>query len=390
MPTTIKDECAIVGIGQTEFSENSGRSELQLAVECVKAAVEDAGLALSDIDGMVTFFTDGSDEIAVMRGFGSEELKFFSRMPHGSGSAIALVHQAVMAVASGMCQAVTGYRALNGSSGPHFNPGAPGGPLSTDQIHWSWYMPYGLMTPASWMAMFTQRYMHQYGATDESLAEIAVTARKHAANNPDAFFYERPLTLEDYYDSDWITAPLRLSDCYTDTDGGSAFVVTSAERARDLAHPPALVRGVSQGASYDQEVMTSFYRKDISYMPECDMVADQCYEQSGLGSDDIDAAVIFDTFTSNVLFQLESFRFCKRGEAHEFVKGGTLGLDGRLPFNTSGGQLGEAYVEGVNGINEGVRLIRGASSNQPKKSDHVLVTSGGCGPTSAMILGKSK
>jgi acetyl-CoA acetyltransferase len=388
MPTSIKDECAIVGIGQTEFSENSGRSELQLTVECVKAAIEDAGLALSDIDGMVTFTTDGSDEIAVMRGLGSEELKFFSRMPHGAGSAISLVHQAVMAVTTGMCQAVVGYRALNGSSGMHFNPGAAGGPLSTDQIHWSWYMPYGLISPASWMAMFTKRYMHEYGATHECLAEIAVTTRKHAADNPDAFFHDQPISLEDYYASDWIADPLRLYDCFSDTDGGAAFVVTSTERARDLAHPPALIRGVAQGSARDQEVMTSFYRKEISHLPECDLVADQCYGQSGLGPDDIDAAVIFDAFTSLVLFQLESFRFCKRGEAHEFVRGGTLGLDGRLPTNTNGGQLGEAYVEGVNGVNEGVRLVRGASANQPKKSDHVLVTSGGGGPTSAMILGK--
>jgi acetyl-CoA acetyltransferase len=388
MPTAITDECAIVGIGQTEFSENSGRSELQLTVECVKTAIEDAGLKPSDIDGMVTFTIDGSDEIAVARGLGSEELRFFSRIPHGGGGAMSLVHQAVMAITTGMCRAVVGYRALNGSSGMHFNPGAAGGPLTTDQIHWSWYMPYGLMTPASWVAMFTQRYMHEYRATDECLAEIAVTTRKHAAHNPNAIFYERPITKEDYYKSGWLVEPLRLCDCCPDTDGGAAFVVTSAEWARDLQHPPAIVRGVAQGAAYDQEVMTSFYRNTISDLPECDLVADQCYEQSGLASDDIDAAVIYDAFTSLVLFQLESFGFCKRGEGHEFVKGGTLGLDGRLPCNTHGGQLGEAYIQGVNGVNEGVRLIRGTSINQPKKSDHVLVTSGGGGPTSAMILGK--
>ena len=388
MPTAITDECAIVGIGQTEFSENSRRSELQLTVECVKTAIEDAGLKPSDIDGMVTFTIDGSDEIAVARGLGSEELRFFSRIPHGGGGAMSLVHQAVMAITTGMCRAVVGYRALNGSSGMHFNPGAAGGPLTTDQIHWSWYMPYGLMTPASWVAMFTQRYMHEYGATDECLAEIAVTTRKHAAHNPNAIFYERPITKEDYYKSGWLVEPLRLCDCCPDTDGGAAFVVTSAEWARDLQHPPAIVRGVAQGAAYDQEVMTSFYRNTISDLPECDLVADQCYEQSGLGSDDIDAAVIYDAFTSLVLFQLESFGFCKRGEGYEFVKGGTLGLDGRLPCNTHGGQLGEAYIQGVNGVNEGVRLIRGTSINQPKKSNHVLVTSGGGGPTSAMILGK--
>jgi acetyl-CoA acetyltransferase len=278
---------------------------------------------------------------------------------------------------------------LNGRSGNQPTPTAVGGPLSTDQVHWGWYTPYGFSDPTSWVAMFTQRYMHEYGATDECLAEIAVTTRKHAANNPDAIFYERPITVEDYYNSRGLVEPLRLYDCCPETDGGAAFVVTSAEHARDLPHPPALVRGVAQGAAYDQEVMTSFYRKKSSRLPEYDLVADQCYEQSGLRPGDIDAAVIYDAFTSMVLFQLESFRFCKRGEAHEFVKSGALGLDGRLPCNTNGGQLGEAYIQGVNGLNEGVRIIRGASINQPKKSDHVLVTSGGGGPTSAMILGKS-
>ena len=388
MPTAIKDECSVVGIGQTEFSKLSGRSELQLTVECVKAAIEDAGLKLSDIDGMVTFTIDGSDEIAVARGLGIRELTFFSRIPHGIGGAMSLVHQAVMAITTGMCKAVVGYRALNGRSGIQFNPGAVGGPLSTDQVHWGWYTPYGLLTPASWVAMFTRRYLYRFGATDACLAEIAVTTRKHAARNPKALFYDRPITVKDYYDSDWIVEPLRLYDCCVEADGGCAFVITSTERARDLAQPPAVIRGVAQGSAYDQEVMTSFYRSEIGHLPECDLVADQCYLQSGLGPDDIDAAVIYDAFTAMVLPQLESFRFCKRGEAHEFVKGGALGLGGRLPCNTNGGQLSEAHLQGINGVNEAVRLVRGTSVNQPKKNGNVLATSGVGLPTSAMILGR--
>ena len=390
MPTSIKDECAIVGIGQTEFSKLSGRSELQLAAESVKAAIEDAGLKPSDIDGMAEFTLDTSDEIAVARNVGIPDLRMFARIPHGGGGATSLVHQAVMAITTGMCKAVVGYRALNGRSGMRYSSGVGEGPTTTDLIHWGWYMPYGFLTPTSWVAMFTQRYMYEYGATPDCLAEIAVTTRKHAVNNPNAIFYGRPITVEDYYNSRWIVEPFRLYDCCLETDGGCAFVVTSTERAKDLPHPPAVVRGVAQGSAYDQEVMTSFYRKKITYLPEYDLVADQCYEQSGLGPGDIDAAVIYDAFTSIVLFQIESFRFCKRGEAHSFIKGGTLGLDGRLPCNTNGGQLSEAYIHGINGVNEGVRLIRGTSVNQPKKSDHVLVTSGVGVPTSAMILGKLK
>ncbi len=389
MPTSIKDECAIVGIGQTEFSKSSGRSELQLSLECVKAAIEDAGLGLKDVDGMVALAIDGSDEIAIMRGFGSEELQFFSRVPHGIGGAMALIQQAVMAIATGMCTTVACYRAYNGASGKQLNAKGIGGPLATDHLHWSYYNPFGVMDPVSLVAMFTQRYMHEFGATEESLAEIALTMRKHAANNPNALFHNKPLTAEEYYASPWIAKPLRRNDCCMDVDGGCAFVITSAERAKDLPHKPAVIRGVAQGSACDQELMTSFYRDSITRMPEYDLIAKECYAMSGLGADDIDAAVLYDAFSPAVLYQLESFGFCKPGEAHEFVKGGTLGLDGRLPCNTNGGQLGEGHIQGINSVVEAVRLIRGTSVNQPKKNDHVLATSGFAVPSSAVILGKS-
>jgi acetyl-CoA acetyltransferase len=389
MLTTIKDECAIVGIGQTEISKDSGRSELQLACECVKAAIEDAGLKPTDIDGMTGFTLDHTDEIEVARTVGIPELKLFSRMPHGGGAPMSLVHQAVMAVATGMCKYVVGYRAMNGRSGARYSSGVGEGAETPDLIQWSWYMPYGFMTPACWVATHMKRYMHDYNASDRGLAEVAVTQRAYACNHPMALFYGRPITIDDYYKAKWIVEPFRLYDCCLESDGGAAFVLTSTERAKDMPHPPALVRGTAQGASFDQEVMTSFYRPEISYLPEVGLVADQIYAQSGLGPDDIDAAIIYDAFTAIVLFQLEAYKFCKRGEAHEWVLGGTLGPDGRLPCNTNGGQLSEGYVHGINGLAEGVRLIRGTSDNQPKKrTDHVLVTSGVSMPTSAAILGK--
>jgi acetyl-CoA acetyltransferase len=134
--------------------------------------------------------------------------------------------------------------------------------------------------------------------------------------------------------------------------------------------------------------MTSFYRPSLTDLPEVDLAARQCWEISGLGADDIDAAVIYDAFSSIVLWQLESYGFCKKGEAADFIRGGALRLGGRLPTNTHGGQLSEAYIHGMNGVNEGVRLIRGTSTSQPEKNDHVLVTAGVGVPTSGMILGK--
>ena len=388
MSRTLKDQAAIVGIGQTEFSKNSGRSELQLACEAVRAAIRDAGLSPSDVDGMTTFTLDTSDDIEIARSVGIGDLTFFSRTPHGGGAALGILHQAVMAVATGAAEVVVCYRALNGRSGQRYSQGVAGDIVTSDLIHWSWYMPFGLMTPASWVAMFTQRYMHETGCKSSDLAQVAVSTRKHAVTNPNAFFYGKPLSFEEHQSSRMIVDPLRLYDCCQETDGGCACIVTTPERARDLAQPGALIRGIAQAAGADQEVMTSFYRPNIAAVPEMDLVAKQLYATSGLGPADLEAAVIYDAFSSIVLWQLESFGLCARGEAKDFVKHGALELGGRLPCNTHGGQLSEAYIHGMNGVNEGVRLIRGTSVNQPAKNDCVLVTAGVGVPTSAMILGK--
>jgi acetyl-CoA acetyltransferase len=388
MPTTLKDEAAICGIGQTEFSKNSGRSELQLACEATKAAILDAGIKPSDVDGMVTFTLDTTDDIEIARAVGIGDLSFYSRIPHGGGAAVGIVHQAAMAVATGAAKYVVCYRALNGRSGQRYSEGVSGDIVTSDLIHWSWYMPFGLMTPASWVAMFTQRYMHETGCKSTDLAEVCLAQRKHAVKNPAAFFYQKELTLDDYMNARMIVDPLRLYDCCQETDGGCACIVTTPERARDLDAKSAVIRGIAQAAGADQEVMTSFYRERITELEEMDNVAKQCYEISGLTPDDIDCGIVYDAFSSIVLMQLESFGFCKPGEAKDFIKDGCLELGGRFPINTHGGQLSEAYVHGINGVNEGVRLVRGDSVNQPEKNDHVLVTAGIGVPTSGMILGK--
>jgi len=389
MPTTLHNEAAIVGIGQTDFSKNSGRSELSLACEAVKAAIADAGLKPTDVDGLVTFSLDTNDEIEIARSVGIGELTFYGRVPYGGGAAVGVIQHAAMAVATGAAKAVVCYRALNGRSGQRYSSGVSGDIVTSDLIHWSWYMPYGLMTPASWVAMFTTRYMHETGCSSLDLAQVAISTRKHAVNNPHAFFYKQPLTVEQHQESRYICSPLHLYDCCQETDGGTACVIVAPDRARDLPHPPAVIRGIGMASGDDQEQMTSFYRPKIAHLPEMELVAEQMYRVSGLGPDDIDAAIIYDAFSSIVLWQLEAFRFCKPGEAKEFIKGGNLEVGGRLPTNTHGGQLSEAYIHGMNGVNEGVRLIRGTSTNQPAKNDHVLVTAGVGIPTSAMILGQA-
>jgi acetyl-CoA acetyltransferase len=298
------------------------------------------------------------------------------------------MQHATMALATGAAKYVVCYRALNGRSGQRYSQGVSGDIVTSDLIHWSWYMPWGLMTPASWVAMFTQRYMYEYGVKAEDLANVALSTRDHAVNNPAAFFYQRPLTMDDYMSARWIAEPLRLYDCCQETDGGVAVVVTTPDRAKDCKQPAALVRSVAQAFATDQEQMTSFYRQDIASLPEMELVGKQIYETAGIGPNEIDAAVIYDALTSIVMWLLEAFGFCGLGEAKDFVKDGNLKEGGRLPTNTHGGQLSEAYIHGVNGIAEGVRLIRGTSTNQPSKHDNVLVTGGVGVPTSGMILGR--
>ncbi|WP_433411908.1 lipid-transfer protein [Microtetraspora malaysiensis] len=380
---------AIAGIGATEFSKNSGRSELRLACEAVLAAVADAGLKPSDVDGLVTFTADTNSEIHVARNTGIGELTFFSRVGYGGGAACGTLQQAAMAVATGAAEVVVCYRAFNERSGERYGLGQAERPMDTsaDRAAYAWMTPYGLNTPAQWVAMFARRYMHEYGATSEDFGRVAVVDRRHAAVNPAAWFYGRPITLEEHQASRWIAEPLHLLDCCQETDGGQALVVVSAERARDLPHPPAVIRAAAQGSGADQHMMTSYYRPSISGIPEMGLVGGQLYRQSGLGPGDVDAAILYDHFTPLVLPQLEELGFCGTGEAKDFVADGHLELGGRLPFNTHGGQLGEAYLHGMNGVAEAVRLVRGTSVNQPDDVRNVIVTAGTGVPTSGLLLG---
>ncbi|WP_319435654.1 lipid-transfer protein [Mycobacterium sp. RTGN5] len=380
---------AIAGIGQTEFSKESGRSELQLACEAVKAAIDDAGLKPSDVDGLVTFTVDENEEIAVARNLGIPNLTFFTRVPHGGGAAAGTIMQAAMAVATGMADVVVCYRAFNERSGFRFGGGS--GRTSAGLPLWlAPYAPFGLNTPAAWVALHAQRYMSTYGVTNADFGTISVVDRAHAARNPNAWFYERPITLEDHQNSRWVVEPvLRLLDCCQESDGGVALVVTSAERARDLRQPPAVITAAAQGAAYDGEAMTSYYRDDITGLPEMGVVARKLWRDSGLKPADIQTAFLYDHFTPFVFAQLEELGFCGRGEAKHFATIDNLSLGGTLPINTNGGLLGEAYIHGMNGIIEGVRQVRGTSSNQVSDVEHVLVTSGTGVPTSALILAPS-
>jgi acetyl-CoA acetyltransferase len=257
--------------------------------------------------------------------------------------------------------------------------------VNTNGLDNAWTYPMGLGTPAATVAMQARRYMHEFGATSEDFGRVAVADRRHAATNPNAFFYERPITLEEHQESRMIVDPLHLLDCCQESDGAVAIVVTSLERARDLPQKPAIITAAAQGSGADQFVMTSYYRNDIG-IPEMGVVGRQLWQQSGLSPDDLPMAILYDHFTPYVLMQLEELGFCGRGEAPDFIRDGAIEIGGRLPINTHGGQLGEAYIHGMNGIAEAVRQVRGTSVNPVPDVDHVLVTAGTGVPTSGLIL----
>jgi len=382
-------KASIVGIGATEFSKESGRSEMSLASEAVAAAIADAGLAPSDVDGMVTYSSDNNPEVEIARHVGIGSLRHFSRVHYGGGAACGTVALAAMAVATGVADVVVCYRAFNERSGRRFGAGIQDIPnaATAERAQFSWTTPFGQLTPASWVAMVARRYMQLYGATSQDFGRVAVAGRRHAATNPAAWFYNQPITLEEHQASRWIVDPLHLFDCCQESDGGQALVVTSAERARDLPNTPALIVATAQGAGEEQWTMTSFFRDDIAQLPEMKVVADELWASSGLTPADIQTAILYDHFTPYVLMQLEEFGFCGRGEAKDFIKDGALEMGGKLPINTHGGQLGEAYIHGMNGIAEAVRQVRGTSVNQVDSVENVLVTAGTGVPTSGLILG---
>jgi acetyl-CoA acetyltransferase len=235
------------------------------------------------------------------------------------------------------------------------------------------------------IALLTRRYMHEYGATREHLAEVALAVRAMANRNPRAVMHERTLDRETYMAARWISEPLCLFDNCLETDGALACVLVGAARARDARQPPVLVHAFAQGLPRQHHTMVNYWCDDPLRGPAW-TCAEQLYRSADVGPGDVSVAQLYDAFTPLVLLSLEGYGFCERGEAPGFVADGAIGPGGRLPVNTSGGGLSEAYVHGFNLINEGVRQLRGTSTAQVPDAETCLVTGGEGVPTSALLL----
>jgi len=245
--------------------------------------------------------------------------------------------------------------------------------------------PFGHVRPSDDVAFLARRYMHDYGATRDHFANIAIAFRKHANRNPAAVMRDRPLTREQYMDARWISEPLCLFDCCLETDGALAVVVVSAERARDCKGKPAYIHSFGQGISAGSSSMFGYRAADPFYT-QAYACAKVLWQHSDFKPADVDVAQIYDAFSPEIMFSLEGYGFCRRGEGAAFTEGGRIEHGGELPVNTGGGGLSEAYVHGFNLILEGVRQVRGTSTAQAPNVKCAFVSSSDGVPTGALLL----
>jgi acetyl-CoA acetyltransferase len=377
----LKDAAAIVGIGETTFAKRLEPSETRLALEAILAALDDAGIAPAEVDGLASYTLETSDEVEIAASLGLGDVTFFSQIGYGGGAGPATVGHLAMAIATGQCRVGVAWRSRKRGSGQRPWASAAAAPTPAAQ----WTRPSGLLRPVDEIALLTRRYMHEYGATRDHLANVALAVRKMANANPRAVMHDRTMTREDYLGARWISEPLCLFDNCLETDGALACVLVSAARARDCRQPPAWVHAFAQGLPRQHHTMVNYWCDDPLRGPAW-TCAEQLYRQSDFRPADIPVAQFYDAFSPLVILSLEGYGFCGRGEGAAFTEDGALEPGGRLPVNTSGGGLSEAYVHGFNLITEGVRQMRGTSPNPVKDAEACLVTAGEGVPTSALIL----
>ncbi len=379
----MKDQTAVAGIGSTDFAKSLEPSERDLALEAISAAIDDAGLHPSEVDGMACYSMEATEEVDIARNMGFGDVTWFSKVPYGGGAGCGVVGQAAMAVAAGQCSVAVAWRSRKRGARTSRPWASVSDRVSGDQQMWT--RPYGLLRPVDEIAMLTRRYMHSYGATRDHLANVALAARRHANNNPAAVMHDRRMTREDYMDSRMVSEPLCLFDNCLETDGACAVVITSADRARTLRNPPVLIHAWAQSLPAQHQTMTNFFCDDPLKGPAWSC-ARKLWSLSDAGPTDVDVAQLYDAFSPLVLLSLEGYGFCERGDAGEFTDNGAIEVGGRLPVNTSGGGMSEAYLHGFNLITEAAKQVRGESTNQVEDVEFSLCTSGEGVPTGAILF----
>lgn len=397
---TLRDQTAIVGVGSTPYYRR-GRSYpqtiLEMAVKAILLALDDAGLTADDLDGF-SYYSGGYDSALIAQLLGVPEVRFSAMLTSGGGGSAGSVGLASAAIHAGLAECVVSvmsiqqysrrFGAIFASKQGEDDVGeSPYKPPATPEA--DFLAPYGLVGPGQFFSLLAQRHMYQYGTTREHFAEVAISTRANAIRRPTSLM-RTPLTLDDYFAARIISEPLCLYDFCQESDGAVAVVTTTAERAKDLRHPPVYVTATAQGGAgrWGQAIgwhgMPEEYYASSGHRP----VARRLYEMAGIEAADVDVALLYDHFTPMVLMQLEDYGFCSVGESGPFVAEGSIRWpSGSIPVNTHGGNLSEAYIIGMTHVKEGVEQLRGTAINQVDGAEIALVTGGPASlPVSSLIL----
>lgn len=371
----IAGKTAIVGVGETVYYKRaqSPEAETRLCLEAILAAVSDAGLSIDDIDGFASYSNDRNEPSRIASTLGLPELRFSNMVwGGGGGGGAAAVANAAAAVAAGYADHVVVFRALAQGQFGRFGQAPPMPTVSGPMAH---TMPYGLLSPAQMFAMRVQRFMYDHGGGAAAQRAVAMASYHHAQVNPRAVMHGRPLTPEVYDGARWIVEPFRLYDCCMENDGAAALIVTSSERAADLRQPPAYIRAAAQGSDTGQGL--SVHNAPDYATSNFKTLARRLYAMAGVGPAEIDVVQSYENFTGGVVMALVEHGFCAPEEVDEVLTFENLTAPvGRVPLNTSGGNLAECYMHGLELIIEAVRQVRGTSTSQVPGAQLSLVTSG--------------
>ena len=383
---TLRGRTAVVGVAETEYYKwgKSPDPEFKLAIEAVLKACADAGIDPRDIDGFSSYSNDRSEASRLSAALGCKQLSFASmQWGGGGGGGSGALANGAAAIATGQAECVVVFRALAQGQFGRFGQGPR---IRTVSGHPAHTVPYGLMSAAQMFAMKVTRFMHDHGVHQEALRAISLASYAHAQHNPRAVMYDRPLDEAKYDSSRWITEPFHLFDCCQENDGAAAVIVTTSERARDLKQKPAYVMGAAQGTDPRFSLVAQNAEQYAS--ANFNNVARRLFAQADIAPKDVDVAEVYENFTGGTLMSLAEHGFFAPAESDEFCTERNLSWNGgRLPLNTSGGNLAECYMHGLELVLEAVRQVRGTSTAQVRNAEIALVAGGPVtAPVSSIIL----
>ena len=384
---TLKGRVAVIGIGETEYFRHGAAPdpEFKLALKAILAACADAGLDPRDVDGFASYSDDRNDASRLAAALGTRRLRAATmQWGGGGGGCCAAVANAAASIVAGLADCVVVFRAL--AQGQYGRFGQTTG-INTISGEKAYLMPYGVLAPPQRFAMRVRRYMHEHGVRQEALRAIALASYHHAQLNPRAVMHGKPLDAAKYNGSRWIAEPFHLYDCCMENDGAAALVLVSAERARDFRNKPVYLLGAAVGSGYRAGAIP--HNSPDYASASFDTVAPDLYRMAGLGPSDVGVVQCYENFTGGVVMALAEHGFFEPEEANDFLTVENLTAPfGRLPLNTSGGNLAECYMHGFELVLEAVRQVRGVSTSQVRKNDVAMVIGGPMvTPVSNLLLG---